>query len=143
MQPMRFGPIRFSERGDCIQNLDVAQDQRRDVRPQDLDDDGLPFAQPRGVDLRDRRRGERTTVELGENLLDGPAEGHCERGGRLVAGERRHLVLELRELGGDIGRQQIGTHRERLAELDEDRPELLEREAQPHAERPACSAERQ
>ena len=36
----------------------------------------------------------------------------------------------LRELIGDIGWQQVAARRERLAELDEDRSELLERESQ-------------
>ena len=59
MQPMRFGPIALRERRDRVQHLHVALDQRRDVRPQHLDDDGLPVVQARGVHLRDRGRRER------------------------------------------------------------------------------------
>ena len=103
----------------------------------------MPVRQPRRVHLRDRGGRERRAVELREHLLDGPAERRRERGGRLLAGERRHLVLELRELGRDVGRQQIGAHGQRLAELHEDRAELLERLAQAHAERLAPAAERE
>ena len=59
---------------------------------------------------------------------------------RLGAGERRHAVLQLRELVGDVGRQQVAPRREHLAELDEDRAELLERQAQPLAARAAPPA---
>ena len=48
----------------------------------------------------------------------------------LVGGKRRHAVLQLRELVGDVGGQQVAAGREHLAELDEDRPQLLQREAQ-------------
>ena len=41
----------------------------------------------------------------------------------------------LRELVGDVGRQQVAPRRQHLAELDEDRPQPLQRLAQPHAAR--------
>src|SRR5439155_4836518 len=44
--------------------------------------------------------------------------------------QRRHLILESRELLDELGRQQVGTRREDLAELREGRAELLERRAQ-------------
>ena len=47
-----------------------------------------------------------------------------------LLGERRHLVLERRELLDVLGRQQVGPRREDLAELRERRAELLERLAQ-------------
>jgi hypothetical protein len=87
------------------------------------------------VHLRNRRRRERLGVESGEQLADRLAERALERLNRELARERRHLVLQLRELRGELGRQNVGTHRERLAELHEDRAELLERDAQPRAQR--------
>ena len=48
----------------------------------------------------------------------------------LGLGERRHAVLERRELLDELRRQQVGPRREDLAELGERRPELLERLAQ-------------
>ena len=48
-----------------------------------------------------------------------------------AAGKRRHLVLQLRELLGDIIGQQVAPRGQRLAELHEDRAELLECQAQP------------
>ena len=75
MQPLRLGPVALGEPRDRVQHLDVALDQRRDVRPQDLHDDGLCRREARRVHLRDRGGRERLAVELREHLLDGPAEG--------------------------------------------------------------------
>ena len=82
--------------------------------------------------LRDRGAGDRRAVERLEHLRR-PA---CRRARSSVAitcsdGERRHAVLQLRELVGDVGRQQVAPRGEHLPELDEDRAQVLEREAQP------------
>ncbi len=135
MQPPRLRPIGLGEPRDRVQHLDVARDQRRDVRAQHLHDDGLPVAQFRGVHLRDRRGRERRRVELREDIRNRAAKRALERRDRERAGERRHLVLELRELGGHLRIEQIGPHGQHLAELHEDRAELLEREPEAHTER--------
>jgi hypothetical protein len=49
---------------------------------------------------------------------------------RQLRRKRRHPVLQLRELVGDVERQQVAPRGEHLAELDEDRAERLERLAQ-------------
>ena len=49
--------------------------------------------------------------------------------------KRRHLVLQPREFVGDVGGQQVAPGRQHLAELDEQRPQGLEREAQAHRAR--------
>ncbi len=143
MQPPRFRPIRLGKPGDRVQHLDVARDQRCDVRPQHLHDDGLAVAQACGVHLSNRRGRERRRVELGEDIRDLAAERPLERLDRDRAGERRHLILELRELRRDLGLEQVRAHGQHLAELHEDRAELLEREPQSHAERLCRLAARQ
>ena len=50
-------------------------------------------------------------------------------------GKRRHPILQLGEFVGDVFRQQIAAGRQNLAELDEDRTEILERAPQPHRPR--------
>ena len=50
-------------------------------------------------------------------------------------GKRRHAVLQPGELVGDVGRQEVAPGREHLAELDEDRAEPLEAQAQALAAR--------
>ena len=49
----------------------------------------------------------------------------------LGLGERRHALLERRQLLDELGREQVRAGGEDLAELREGRPELLERIAQP------------
>ena len=51
----------------------------------------------------------------------------------LLLGERRHVVLQRRELLDVLRRQQVGPRRQDLSELRERRAELLERGAQPLA----------
>ena len=60
------------------------------------------------------------------------AERALDFGDGEVGRERRYPVLELRELVGDVGGQEVAARREHLAELDEDRPERFERAAQAH-----------
>ena len=85
--------------------------------------------------LRDRSARHRLRLEVFEHPADRSAEGALHLGHRKSGRKWRHLVLQLRQLVGDVGRQQIAAGREHLAELDEDRPERLEREAQPHRAR--------
>ena len=68
MEPMRLGPVALREPGDRVQHLDVALDQRRDVRPQDLHDDGLAAREARRVHLRDRGRRERLARRIRRTL---------------------------------------------------------------------------
>ena len=64
--------------------------------------------------------------------------------------EWRHLILQLGKFVGDVGRYQVAARGQHLAELDEDRPERFQRQAQPHRARlgrccagtAACSAAR-
>ena len=73
--------------------------------------------------------------ELAEDLLDRAPERVAHDRGRRLAGERRHPILEAGELVGDVFGQQVAAGREDLAELDEDRAEILQRAAQPHRAR--------
>ena len=81
-------------------------------------------------------------VERLEHLVDGLA---VERASSVATTcserKRRHAVLQLRELVGDVGRQQVAPRRQHLPELDEDRPEVLERErAAARRAAPTCRA---
>src|SRR5204863_4340183 len=73
--------------------------------------------------------------EFLENFRDRPAERALDLSHRELAGKRRYPVLELRQLVGEVGRQEVAARRKHLAELDEDGPERFEREAQPHCAR--------
>src|SRR5690606_32049799 len=58
-----------------------------------------------------------------------------ERRDGYLGRERRHLILKLRELVRERQRQEVAPNGYGLTELHVDRPELLEREPQPLAER--------
>src|SRR5690606_24104473 len=129
-------PVALGEPRELIEHLDVALDQSTDIRTQDLHDDLGAVDEPRRMHLGDRRGGERLALEMREDLGDRTVERTLEQRERDVRRERRHLVLELRELVRELGRQQVAARRHGLAELHVDRPELLEREPEPLPERP-------
>ena len=58
----------------------------------------------------------------------------------LIVRERRHVVLQLAQLGDDVLGDEVRARRSHLPELHERRAEALEREAQAHGERLALLA---
>ena len=83
-----------------------------------------------GVHLRDGGRGGRLDVETRKHAVERRPQGVLDGGDRHVAAERRDAILQLRQIVGDVRRNQIATRGQRLAELDEYRTQFLEREAQ-------------
>ena len=138
-QAMAFARIIASEVREDVHDLEVALDPLAHAGTHDLDDDFLARAQPRRVHLSDRGGGERLVVEAVEHLLGGPAIGALDDEFRVLYRERRHAVLQLGELVRDVGRQQVAPRGQGLAELDEDRAELLEREPDPFTARAALA----
>ena len=76
--------------------------------------------------LADRGGGDRLAVELQEEPLDRLAQLLPDDALDLLVREGAHVVLEPAQLGDDVRRQDVGPHREQLAELDEGRAELVE-----------------
>src|SRR5215467_1473822 len=93
------------------------------------------------MDLRDRCARARRRIEGVVDLRELFAEGSFDLRDRDFGRERRHLVLELRKLVGDVRWQKIPAGREQLPELDEDRAEPFERAAQAYAAGRAVPAE--
>ena len=141
----RWLPSQLSvgERGQRVQHFEIARDHRVHARTQHLDHDfaGLGAverhlgSQLGGVHLRDRGGGQRLLVERREHLLGGAAVGVLDDGARDAAVEGRHAILQLGQLVGDVGGQQVAARGQGLAELHEDRAEFLQRLAQPHGAR--------
>jgi hypothetical protein len=94
-----------------------------------------PPGQAGEVHLGDRRAGHGLGVELLEHLLERPPVGLLHQAAGHRGGERRHTVLQFRQLVGHVQRQQVAPCRQHLAELDEDRPQPLAGAAQAHAAR--------
>ncbi len=70
--------------------------------------------------LGDGGGGQGRLVELLEQLADGLAEGRFHLGAGFAAGEGWHLVLEFRQLVGDIQRQEVPAGGQDLAEFHVD-----------------------
>ena len=81
--------------------------------------------------LPDRPRRERRRLDRLEDVLPRHLQLLLHHVDDLGLGQRRDVVLELRQLVDDVGRDEVRPRREDLPELRERRPELFERVAQP------------
>ena len=97
-----------------------------DARPLDLDRDQAPIAQPRPVHLCQRGAAQRGFLEIGERLPELEPERLFDRGPDLGERQRRHVVLDALQRGQVRGRDHVRTGRQRLADLDEGRPQRLQ-----------------
>jgi hypothetical protein len=106
------------------QQLEVERHLLDDPRPAHLDHDFSAALQECCMNLPDRRAGERLLVDRREVLQpDVLGNRLTERRER----QRLDVVDELAQLVDIDVRQQVGPRRKQLPELDERRPELLER----------------
>ena len=69
-------------------------------------------------------------LERLEYVLDRLSVGTLQRRQDLLGGKGRHAILQLGQFVGDIGGQQIASGRQHLAELHEDRSQVLQRQPQ-------------
>ena len=122
---------RLGHRRELLDDPQVGLGLGQDLRALDLDRD-LPAVEGRGpVDLGGRGGGERLGLDRGEEGLRVAAElGQQDRPG-LVPRERPGLALELGQLVGPLGRQQVAPAGQHLADLHVRRPEVLEQAAHP------------
>ena len=107
-------------RGEVVA-VEVAAELLLDAGAQDLDGDLAPA--PVGVDdgrlvhLRDRGGGD-GGAELGKMILQLAAERFLDGAARLGHGERRQVVLQQRQIAGELRADDVGARRQELAELD-------------------------
>jgi hypothetical protein len=135
LQAAAVRPQHLDQAGGGIEQGDVVGDDAADARPQDLHCHLAPVGQGGEVHLRHRGARHRIGRECGEHFRHRLAEGALQLGRRQRRGKGRHLVLQFRQLVGEVHRQQVAPRRQHLAELDEDRPQRLQRQAQPHRAR--------
>ena len=134
-QPPGIGRHPHREAACGAQQREVVVDHAGHARAQHLDRDLGAVVQASEMDLRDRGRGDRLGVELGKYLADGAAQTALDFSDRQRRIEGWDVVLQLRELVGNIGRQQIASRRKHLTKFHEDRAEGFERHAQPSTAR--------
>jgi hypothetical protein len=113
-----------------LEELDVALDLARGVRPLHLHRDAPAVREHRPMHLADRRRGHRLRLELDEQPLDRQVEVLGDDALHVREREGRDVVLEAAELRDDVRRHDVGPRREQLPELDEGRAELVQHLAQ-------------
>ena len=109
-----------------VEEPEVGLDLPRGFRALDLDRDLLTVREHRSVHLADRRRGERLLVELDECPFQGQTELGFDGSAGLLERKRSDLVLQPAELDHDVGRDDVGSGRQQLAELDKGGAELVE-----------------
>ena len=97
-----------------------------DMRALYLDGHELACNQARLVHLGDGGGAERVVVDGVEDLLDGAVVLGAQGGEHRLAVHRLDVGAQLGELAREARRQDLGTHREDLAGLDEGGAELLE-----------------
>ena len=126
-QALAVGPQFLDQHRARLHQTEILFDGRGDVRPQHLDRRRRAVGQFGQVHLRHRRAGDRLALEGFENLFHGFAVSALQCGQDLLAGKRRYPILQPGEFVGDIGRQQVAPCRQHLAELHENRAQILQR----------------
>ena len=109
--------------------VEVAVEALLDIGAQDFDGDGLLDAVVEHVglvNLCDRRRRDGRT-EFDEMIFELTAERAFYRLARFRHREGLGLILKVAEIGGQLGADDVGTGREKLAELYVARPEFRQR----------------
>ena len=128
----QVGPLVLGQLRQALEQAQIGLDDRADAGPAHLDDDLGAVVQLRAVHLRDRGRRQRLGIEAGEDLLGRRAQVLGELGAHHLDRHRRRLTVQLFEFGDPGRAEQVGAAGQDLAELDEGRPQILERHAQLH-----------
>ena len=118
--------------GQGVEQGDVLIDLPVDARAQYLDHHLAATGQARGMHLGNRGRGQRGGIEGLEGLVHRTAQGLFHQAARQLPVKRLYPVLQQHQLGSNIRRHQIAAGGQHLAKLDEDRPQLLQGQAQAH-----------
>jgi hypothetical protein len=129
------GPFLLGHGGQPGHEAQVGVDDGFDARTADLHHHRRAVVQPRGVHLRDGSGGQRLGLELREDGFGFAAEVFAQLRAQRLKRQRGHLAVELLELDDPLRPEQVGPAGEDLPELDEGRPEFLQR--QPHLHRRA------
>ena len=133
LEPAHAGPRALGGLGQPVEEIEVAAEGGLDAGAEDFDGDRRAFGGDRLVDLGDRGRGERRVVETREKFVERAAQPLDQGGAGGGRRERRQPVAQLREVGGGRLAHEVGAGRQKLAELDEARAEVLEGEREPLA----------
>ena len=125
-QPTPLPPIALRQVGDDVQQFHIAADGFFDTGPHHLDHHLPTVVQTGGMHLGNRSGSQWLKTEFFEKRFQRLAIGFFDDGSRLLAGKRRHSILQLGQFQGDIVRQQVATGGQHLPELDKDRSQIFQ-----------------
>jgi len=123
--------LSLQQRGAVREDLKVGLHDLAHPRAKHLDRHRAPILQGRSVHLPQRRRRQRTPLDLPERLLDRPPQLPLDDPAHLREGHHRAFVLEMAQLGNDGRREHIAPRPHDLPQLDERRPQLGQRKPEP------------
>ena len=107
LQALAIRPPTFDQSRADLQQGDVMLNGVFDAGAQYLHCHFVPIRQYREMHLRDRCAGDGCLVEASEHLTQRLAISSFQQGDSLSRREGRHLVLQLRQFIGDVGRDQV------------------------------------
>lgn len=121
----------FEQRGQMGHDLKVNPDHVLDARTLHLHHYPLSAVQHGAMHLRYGSRAERSLLEGKKAIANRAFQLLFHHGADLGEGDRRHLIQQFGQLARKRGRKQVSAPGEKLSELDEGRPQLLERFSEP------------
>ena len=117
LQPAGGGHETVHQAGGELKRLRILSDAITDIGPQHLHRHAAAVVQARVVGLGQGSGGHRL-AELGEHALHRLAQRGLHLGAGLGHGEGRQLVLQARQVLGELRAEDVGAGGEKLAELD-------------------------
>ena len=123
----------LDEPGETTRDVEVAFHDRLHARSLHFDDHLLAVEEPSAMNLTDGGRREGVRVELGEDLVGVGSQLGTEDLIDSLARLDGNVILQPRELGGDLGRHEVRPSRQELPELDECSTRLVECRSQSSA----------
>jgi hypothetical protein len=120
--------FRMALRGDrhAFKRIEIIADASTDTRPLHLDDHFVAVGQNDRVHLCQRAGRKRHRIEMPEQLFRRRAEFRRHHAAYGVRADRRHIVLDTRQLGQISAVHQIGPARQGLPQLDECRSQRFQ-----------------
>ncbi|MNZ34692.1 hypothetical protein D3C78_520730 [compost metagenome] len=125
VQQARIGRNPLGATGNQEQPGQVLGDDRLETGAHHLDHHLFTALELGRVHLGNRGRGQGLDVEAAKHFADLGPELLLDQGDGFLRVERRYPVLQQHQLVGNVFGQQVAASREQLAELDEDRPQVL------------------
>ena len=104
LEAFSVSPQGFDQAAADIQQVDILVDQRRNAGAQDFYRCAAAILEHRKVNLSHRSGRDGDFVEFGKHLADRPAINLAQHFQRLCGGERRHAILQLGQLVGNVER---------------------------------------